>query len=61
MIPLQIKVPLELMNGCSRKCLPYLCSLTKDKRSTMCVWNDYVNHAVNVDSMSKDNSSVLAT
>lgn len=54
MISSQIKVTLKLMNGCSRKCLPYLCNLTKDKKSMMCFWNDYVNYAVNVDSMSKD-------
>lgn len=60
MISLQIKVTLKLMNGCSRKCLPYLCNLIKDKKSMMCIWNDYVNYAVNVDSMSTDYSSVLA-
>lgn len=60
MILLQIKVPLKLMNGCSRKRLPYLCNLIKDKKSMMCIWNDYVNYAVTVDSVSKDKSSVLA-
>lgn len=59
MISLQIRVPLKLMNGCSRKHLPYLCNLIKDKKNMMCIWYDYVNYAVNVDSMSKDKSSVL--
>ena len=54
MISLQIKVTLTLMNGCSRKCLPYLCDLIKDQKSVMCIWNDYVNYAVNADSMSTD-------